>query len=440
MANPPERELEPTPIPGNFEVITVPEQSNQDKPRRHLPALWRNRDYMLLWSGQVISVIGTGSTQIVYPLLILSLTGSAAAAGISTALYSVPYLVFSLPAGALIDRWDRKRVMIYCDIGRALTLASIPLAMYLEVLTIWQIYAASLIEGSLFVFFNIAEVAALSRVVAKDQLPQAAAQNDAAFSIAGILAPTIGTVLYQFGKAIPFLFDSFTYIVSVISLFFIKTRFQTERKKTELHLVNEIREGLHWLWQQPLIRYMAVLTGGLNFVNSATTLIIIVLAQNLGATDAQIGLIFSISAIGAIIGALLGGQIQKRYSFGHVIITTVWITALLFPLLAIAPQFYLLGVIAGLSWMTGPIYNVVQFSYRLALIPDALQGRVNSTFRLIAFGFNPLGAALSGVLIERYGVNVAIVFYTIWYFGLAILTTFNRHVRGAKPLEQVQTA
>ncbi len=87
-------------------------------------SLLHNRDYMLLWSGQVISTIGTGASQIVYPLLILELTGSPTAAGIAAALTSLPYIFFSLPAGALIDRWDRKRVMILCDIGRGLTLAS----------------------------------------------------------------------------------------------------------------------------------------------------------------------------------------------------------------------------------------------------------------------------------------------------------------------------
>lgn len=431
-------ELEPTPVLGEFDLIRVPEQSNMPPPPQ-LPPLWRNRDYMLLWSGQVVSVIGTGATQIVYPLLILALTDSPQAAGFAAALGSIPYILFSLPAGALVDRWERKRVMIYCDIGRAAVLASIPIAMLFNALTIWQIYVCALLEGSLFVFFNIAEVAALSRVVEKEQLPQAAAQNDVAFSIANIIAPTLGAALFQIGKAAPFVFDVFSYLASVVSLLFIRTEFQTERKKVETHIVREIREGMSWLWQQHLIRYMAFLTGALNFVNVPVTLIIIVLAQNMGATDAEIGLVFSISAFGAIAGALIGGQIQKKFRFGHVIITTVWLTALLFPLLAFAPTFWFLGIIMGLAWMTSPIYNVVQFSYRVALIPDALQGRVNSVFRLLAFGFQPAGAAIAGVLIERYGVNVAIAFFTVWYFAWAIATMVNRNVRGARQIGQAQS-
>jgi predicted MFS family arabinose efflux permease len=406
-----------------------------------LPPLYRNRDYMLLWSGQVVSVIGTGASQIVYPLLILALTNSPAAAGIAGALGSLPYVIFSLPAGALIDRWDRKRVMILCDVGRALTLSSIPLALAFNRLTIWQIYLASLIEGSLFVFFNIAEVASLPRVVATAQLPEATAQNEAAFATASILAPSIGTFLYQsFGRAFPFLADSFSYVVSVVSLFFIRSRFQLERAPTQRHLWVEIREGLSWLWQQPLIRYMAFLTGGSNFGSAASQLIVIVLAKNLGASAFQIGLVFSIGGLGGILGSLIGGRIQKRFAFGQVIIAATWVWALLFPLYAIAPNVFILGVITALLWLSSPIYNVVQFSYRMALIPDALQGRVNSTFRLIAFGFQPLGAALSGVMLERLGPVPAVIFFSIWYLGLALITSFNTHVKHAKPLDRVQEA
>jgi len=108
----------------------------------HGPLL-RNGDYMLLWSGQVVSTLGSAATRVVYPLLILSLTGSPAAAGIAAALGSIPYLIFSLPAGALIDRWDRKRIMIVCDLGRALTVLTVPIALWLDVLSVWQLYAAA---------------------------------------------------------------------------------------------------------------------------------------------------------------------------------------------------------------------------------------------------------------------------------------------------------
>jgi len=407
-----------------------------------LPALFRNRDYMLLWSGQVVSTLGSSASYVVYPLLILAITDSPAAAGIAAALANLPYLIFSLPAGALIDRWDRKRVMINCDVGRALTVASIAIALWLDVLTVWQLYIAAFVEGMFFVFFNIAEVAALPRVVPKEQLPQASAQNEAAFATAHIVGPSVGTLLYQgLGRAAPFVADAISYVASVVSLTLIRTPFRAAPPAlAKMNLRGEIAEGLRWLWSQPLIRYMAFLTGSINLVNAGTGLIVILLAQGLGARPVDIGLIFSIGGIGGILGSLVGGRVQKRFTFGQAIIALVWIEALLFPLYAIVPQYLLLGVVFALMYFIGPVYNVVQFSYRLALIPDALQGRVNSTFRLLAFGMMPIGAALSGFLIERVGVVPAVVVFSLWYVFLAIMTTLNRHVREARPLEQLASA
>lgn len=416
------------------------ESKLETAPKEKLPPLFRNRDYMLLWGGQVISALGSGMSGLVFPLLILAITNNnTVLAGFAGALQSVPYLIFSLPVGALIDRWDRKKVMMICDAFRAANFATIPLALYFDSLTVWQLLANAFIEGSLFVFFNIAEVAALPRVVPKAQLPQASAQNEAGFIAAFLAGPPLGGFLYQnVSRMMPFIADAISYAVSVVSLFFIKTRFQEERVSTEQkHLGREIKEGLSWLWHQPLIRFMAFLTGGLNFINNATFLILIVAAQDLGASETEIGWMFSIAAAGGILGALLGGQIQKRFTFGQVIITVGWIATLLYPLYAVAPNFILIGIVGCLSFMTGPIYNVVQFSYRLALIPDALQGRVNSTFRLLAFGFNPLGQATAGILLATIGVT-----YTILIFGsvsvfLSLMTTLNSYVRNARPIEEV---
>ena len=399
------------------------------------PSLWRNRDYLWLWSGQVISTLGSAASTIIYPLLILALTDSPQAAGFAGALRALPYLVLSLPGGALIDRWDRKAVMIRCDIGRALAVASIPVAIAFDALTVAQIYAVTLVEGSLFVFFNLAEVAALPRVVPAHQLPQAAAQNDAGFGIAHIVGPPMGTVLYQaFGRAVPFLADALTYCLSVLSLLRVKAPFRTEQAPQRHNLWREVAEGLRWLWANPLIRYMAILTGGLNVINAATPLILIVLAKESGASDAEIGLVFSLSGAGAILGSLVGGRVARRFSFGQVIIGCIASAALLFPFYALATSFVWLGVVMGAYYFASPIYNVVQFSYRISLIPDRLQGRVNSVFRLLAFGLMPIGAALSGAALERLGSITTVAIFSTLLAGLAVATALNRHVRQAAPI------
>jgi predicted MFS family arabinose efflux permease len=405
------------------------------------PRLLQNRDFMLLWGGQVVSTLGSMASHVIFPLLILAITDSPTAAGIAGALRFMPYLVLSLPVGALIDRWDRKRVMVVSDLGRALAVGSIPAAMALDSLTLAHIYIVCFVEGSLFVFFNIAEVAALPRVVPRAQLPEATAYNEAGFGVANIVGPSMGTILYQtLGRAVPFIVDTLTYLVSLASLLAMKTEFQRESAPAKRDLREEIAAGLRWLWSKLLIRFMAFLTGGINFVNGGTALILIVMAKELGAQPVDIGLIFSIGGIGGIVGSLLGGQIQRRFSFGQVIVGVTWALALLFPLYLVVPRFVLLGVVSALTYMTGPIYNVVQFSYRLALIPDSLQGRVNSTFRLLAFGFIPVGAAAGGFLLERIGSTATVGVFAAVYLLMAIATTFNGHVREAQPLAEITAA
>jgi predicted MFS family arabinose efflux permease len=407
------------------------DQSVEDSSDRPI-SLWRNRDYVLLWSGQLVSTLGTGISGIAYPLLILALTGSPAKAGIGGFIFGLPYVIFSLPAGALVDRWDRKRVMIICDSIRALNIGTIPIAAAIGHLTLAQLYGTAAVEGAAFTFFNIAEVACLPRVVSKEQLPQATGVNQAGFIASSLISSPLGGLIYQtLGRTVPFLIDAVSYAASVISLRFIRVQFQRDRTVDARSLRVEIAEGMRWLWHQPLIRYMSFLTGGLNFAFATTFLSIIVLAKQQGASPAIIGILFGIESVGGLLGSVSGPWIQRRFRYAHVIIGTVWFQALLWPLLAVAPSTVALGVVlAGIS-LVAPIYNVVQFSYRVSLIPDELQGRVNSTVRLIAFGFNPLGLVLSGVLIEAFGAVTAVLCVAGIMVFLAISVGLNGHVRHA---------
>jgi predicted MFS family arabinose efflux permease len=329
--------------------------------------------------------------------------------------------------------------MIFCDTGRAISMASIPVAYALGDLTIVQLYLVSAIEGTLYVFFNIAEAACLPRVVPKEQLPAATAQNMATDGITALIGPPLGGALYTVGKFLPFVADALSYAASVVSLFFIEVKFQKERVAAPRKLLVEIREGLAWLWHHPLIRFMAILTGGYNLIFAGFTLIIIVLAQKQHASSFTIGLIFSVGGIGAVIGSVVATSIQKRFSFGQVIIGTTWFTALIMPLYAFAPNPLVLGILTAASFIVGPIYNVVQFSYRSAIIPDELQGRVNSVFRLIAFGGQPLGLALTGLLIQNIGVIQTVFICTFGMFAFALAANLNRHVRNAQPLDEPGT-
>lgn len=391
--------------------------------------LWRNRDYMLLWSGQIVSSVGTRVSQLAFPLLVLALTHSPAEAGLIGALRGLPYALFILPAGAMVDRWNRKRVMILCDAGRAVALGSIPVALLLGHLTILQLCIVSLVEGTLFTFFNLAETACLPQVVSKDQLTSAVAQNSVIDSVSGMIGPSFGGILYGLGRAIPFLTDTISYIVSVVSLFFIKAQFQEKRSVEPLHLWKEIGEGLSWLWHNPVMRFIALLTSGLILPVSGYGLIIIVLAQMQHATSFEIGLILAGGGVGSIVGAVIVAPLRRRFSFGKMMIGSSWLWVLTWLFFAIAPNPLLLGIATALSFIVVPIYMSVQFGYRLSIIPDHLQGRVNSVFRLIAFGSEPIGLALTGFLIQAVGPVKTVLILFAPQLVCAIVATFSKHFK-----------
>src|SRR5579859_2871802 len=193
--------------------------------------LWRNRDYLLLWLGQAVSSLGTGISQFAFPLLVLAFSHSFAAAGFAGALGQLPYLLFSLPAGALLDRWDRKRVMLGCTVGLALSLASIPVALLIGRLTLAQLYVVSFVVGTFFTFYELAELAAITRLVPKADLSTAVAQNEAVFSGVSLLAPSLGGLLLSAGYIFPFVADVISYLVLLGSLLNIRASFQEKRRE-----------------------------------------------------------------------------------------------------------------------------------------------------------------------------------------------------------------
>src|SRR5215213_1188769 len=388
---------------------------------------------MLLWCGQAVNVIGTQVSQIAYPLLVLALTRSPAQAGFVAAARTVPWLLFALPAGALVDRWNRKRVMMLCSAGSGVALASIAVAYALGMLTIWQIVVVSFVEGTFGLVFGLAESSALLHVVTKEQLPTAVAQQQAQYSVAALIGPPLGGALYSISHLLPFLVDSASYIVSAGSLGFIRTQFQRVQDASQRSLLQDIGEGIDWLWRHPLIRFMAFLTGSIN-VTSGLSLIIIVLATRQGASAPAIGAIFAVAGVGGICGAVLAPRIQRRLSFGHAIIGLCWFFAASFASFAFARTLPAIALLLLIENLVAPTYDTVQYSYRLALIPDALQGRVNSVFRLVALGTQPLGLALTGILLEDIGAEPTVLVFAAWLSIVAIITSVNGHVRHAPSL------
>lgn len=388
---------------------------HSDRARAQRP-LWRNPDFLLLWSGQVISMLGTSISQLALPLLMLAITHSPAQAGLLAATRQAPYLLFSLPAGALIDRWNRKAVMIYCDIARWLALGSVPLAFALDHLSIAHLYIVGFIEGTAHVLFSLAQIAALPRVVTEEQVPQAYALDTATENVGILLGPALGafiiglTPAVVLGPVLAYLVDSISYLVSLLSLLFIRARFQSERARpAHSHLWHDILEGARFLWQQPLLRIMAFLTAAVNFLQSPLLLTVIILARDTLKLDVfTLGLILSTSGIGGILGAVVSPWLQTRLRFGLLLIGPVMLWTVAVALLALASWTPLLIVGYGLISLFWPIYGVAVVSYRLKLTPDALQGRVTSAFRFLTYGSEPVGATVGGLLLTVFDARIVL--------------------------------
>jgi MFS family permease len=394
--------------------------------------LWRNRDYLLLWSGQAISNIGGSISQLAFPLLVLAITHSPAQMGFAVALTTLPRPLFNLVAGALVDRWDRKRVMLVCEVGRALCLASIPVAFLLGYLTVVQLYLVAFTAGTLAVFFDLAQTACLPRVVAQEQLGAAVAQEEVMEGTTALFGPALSGFLFSISQTFPFLADAVSYVASILTLFFIRTSFQEQRTRQRRRLHKEMIEGFVWLWRLPFLRDTVILNAAFAFAFAGQVQFVIVLAQQQHATATVIGLIFTCGGVGAILGSLLAPRVEKLLSIGHTLLAVRWIFVLLWFFYALLPGPWLLGAIDFGYGLADPIEDVAYFSYRHELIPDELKGRVISVCRQFPQTFRPIGAALTGILLQRYGaMPTALIFWAMFLLMMSI-ATLNPNIRKAR--------
>ncbi len=392
---------------------TSPKEDQSQKARAARP-LWRNFDFLLLWSGQTVSTLGTNISGLALPLLVLALTHSPALAGLVTAVRQLPYLLVSLPAGALVDRWNRKKAMIYCDLVRWLALGSVPLAFVLGHLTLIHLCLVAFIEGTAYVLFSLAQISALPQIVDAAHLPRAYALDTTTEYTGTLLGPSLGALiiglapLLEIGAILAYLVDSVSYLASVFSLLCVRGSFQVERARDDAPrgFFREIAEGLRFLWRRRDLRSMALLTALVNFLQSPIDLALIVLAQSHLHLSVQfIGLILSAGGVGGILGGILAPWLRERLRCGQILLFSiiVWTASALLLALASWPPLLLVGkFLISFTW---PSYAVAVVSYRLLLTPDELQGRVNSAFRNLTYGSEPLGSALGGLLLVFLGAQ-----------------------------------
>jgi MFS family permease len=402
--------------------------------RASVNPLRTNRDFRLLWVGQTISVLGSRVSAFALPLLVLTLTGSPARTGVVAFAGGLPFLLLQLPAGGFVDRWDRKRTMIWCDLGRGVVIASIAIALWLGHLTMAQMVVVAFVEGSLFVFFNLAQNAAIPNVVAPEQLSRALGQNEAGARGTALAGGPLGGVLLGISQALPFVFDAASFVVSIGCVAATRTEFRSEAPTVRDKLHREVAEGFRWLWRNPFIRATSLLFAGGNFIVNAVMLAVIVVARRRGATAAQTGVIYSFIGIGALLGALVAAWAQRHVPPKAIIIGTNWAIAALVAAIAIPATPFVIGPIIGVLAFLVPTLSVLVSTYELSLIPDRLLGRVESVILLLAWGSIPFGSLVAGSLLEWLGSSPALLALAGMMGLVALAATISPAIRRAPPL------
>lgn len=377
---------------------------------------WRQYDFRLLLIGQTTGQLGAQISGVAIPLLaVLVLHASALELGLLTAAGTVAFTLIGLPAGAWIDRWRRRPVLIGSEVVRAIALATLPLSALFGLLTMTQLVVVSLLVGVARVFFEVGYQSYLPSVIGGDRLLAGNSAIETVRASGQVLGPGIGGWLVAaLGAANVVLIQAVTSALSAGSLLAIRAReLQPERVPSGPRLRAQIKEGLVFVAASPVLRAIALTSAAGNFAFAmAAAVNFIFLARTLSLRPQVIGLLLAAGSITAMAGAALTPALARRFGSARVVWLVLTVTGpvtLLAPLAK--PGWAVLLVVLGTS--AGEfgqiVYAITSLSLRQRLCPSNLLGRVNATMRFLIMGLFPLGAALGGALGELFGVRATLL-------------------------------
>jgi MFS family permease len=399
--------------------------------------LRKNRDFILLQVGQTLSTIGSQATQIAYPLLVLALTHSPARAGVVGFAGVVPWAIFGFGAGVLADRAPRRRLMVTSDAVRIVAVTSVIVAIALHHLTFAHVALVAFVEGTMFVFFNVAEFGALRSVVSTVQLPRAVAAEQARYSTVQLVGPPLGGALFGLWRALPFVANATSVVFSLGSILSIRTPFQEAREAAEAEpLRAQLAEGLRWLWDRPFLRTCALLFTATNLIYEGLILVLVVVGRRQGLSSGEIGGLIAVFGGCSLVGSSLAPTLQRLLSMRAIMIGSVWVPLSISVFVLFPSVYVLLAVIVPMMTFL-PTTNATVIGYRVAVVPDRLTGRVNSAARTIALCGAPLGPLSAGLLLSATSPRVTIAVYALFLLVPALIGTWSPSIRNAPSLDEL---
>ncbi len=404
------------------------------------PSLWRHRDFRLLWAGQTISEVGSALTAVALPLLaLLTLDASAFEVALLSAVGSAAFLLVALQAGALVDRWRKQPVLVRSDWARAALIATVPAAHLLGVLSMAQLYVVALLTSVLTVFFDVAYQSYLPVLVDRSQLVEGNSKLSATAAVSQLAGPALGGVLVAtIGAPYAIGVDAASFLVSgAVTQAVHDDEVAPAARPSGTRLREEIREGLSFVLRHPILSKVVACTGTSNFFSSLYGAVeVVFLVRELNASAGVVGAVFSIGAVGGVLGALCATAAARRFGSARIIWLSLALTApltFLGPLAFPGPGVLLVAVASAALGLGAVVYNVAQVSYRQAICPPALLGRMNAAVRFIVWGTMPLGALAGGVLATVVGTRATLVVGAAGMV-LAVLWVLASPLRGMRDL------
>ncbi|OPG11173.1 MFS transporter [Microbispora sp. GKU 823] len=370
--------------------------------------LWRNRDFSVFWASQTLSVAGDSFALIAVPLLVLHVTGSVAQMGLLTGLASAASVAAGVFAGVLVDRLDRRRLLIWCDVARMVLYGIVPVAWAFGP-KVWLLYVVLPASEAIGMVFQVAYVTAVRGLVDADRITEANGRLGATAAAAGVGGPLLaGVVAGWFGPTAAIAINAASFGVSALGILLIRLRRQPAPSLKEARGPwHELLAGARFLWRQPVLRALTVLLSFFIFLTLGLTDVLIYhLKHDLGQSDGAVGVVLAVAALGTVAGSLLVGPVRRRLGFGASWIGAIAVAGLAVMGLGVSTGVPVAAATAAAYLACVSVAGICSMSLRQQVTPDHLLGRVTSAFWTIHFSLGPAGAAVLTWGAQRHGVAV----------------------------------
>ena len=382
------------------------------------------KNYWRLWTAHATSNLGDGLATVAFPWLASAVTRDPFLIALIAVMSRLPWLIFTLPAGVITDRFDRKKIIVAMDIAQGALALVLAGAIYLERnslpalnnltastaietnhLLYWSLVGIALLFGFAEVLRDNAGQTFLPSVVAKENLESANGKLwSAEYVMNSFVGPPLASFLLGVAVYLPFFIHSSTFFIAagLISLIVTIPRSVSEPEvKTKVNFRAEIKEGFSWLWSHSLLRPMAIILGMLNLVGSITAATFILFSQEILQTSVfEFAILGTSGAIGGALGGILGPKISKKLGSGPSLYLTLISMPLMGLVIGLTSNWYIAWVMIAGTTIFAVLWNVITVSLRQSIIPSHLLGRVNSVYRFFAWGSMPIGTLIGGAIVS----------------------------------------